>query len=394
MAAARHSGLAWPAGFVAHAGRAGVRAGAGDDVAIIVSRRACASAAVFTRSLFAGPSVALSRDRAAGGHARAVAVVAGNANVATGAGGRTDAAEVAQLAAGAAGIEVGEQLLASTGVIGRRYPMDAIRSHLRGVAQAGPEAWEADAVDVARAIMTTDLVPKTVARSVGAARVVGVAKGVGMIEPDMATMLAFVTTDAEVPAGALDAMWRRAVAATFNCLSIDTDTSTSDTAVVLANGAAGAVPEGALAAALREVCLDLTLQLARDGEGATKLISVNVASARDVDQARRVAKAVVGSPLVKTAVHGADPNWGRVAMAIGKCSEDTDIDPERVVIRFGAVEVYPALPDGDGLAALAGVMGAEHVEIGVELGTGGCEATAYGCDLSAGYVRINADYTT
>jgi glutamate N-acetyltransferase/amino-acid N-acetyltransferase len=212
----------------------------------------------------------------------------------------------------------------------------------------------------------------------------------------MATMLAFVFTDAAVGPADLDRLWRRAVDETFNCLSVDTDTSTSDTAVVLANGLAGPVSEGALSVALREVCLDLTLQLARDGEGATKLLTVSVRAARDGRQARRVAKSIVNSPLVKTAVHGADPNWGRVAMAIGKCQDDTDIDPERVVIRFGDVPAYPA-PAGDqdrALAALSEVMAADHVEIEVELGTGAAEATVYGCDLSDGYVRINADYTT
>jgi glutamate N-acetyltransferase/amino-acid N-acetyltransferase len=221
-----------------------------------------------------------------------------------------------------------------------------------------------------------------------------VAKGVGMIEPDMATMLAFVFTDALVSSEALDRLWRRAVDETFNCLSVDGDTSTSDTAVVLASGAAGPVAEAALTVALREVCLDLTLQLARDGEGATKLLTVTVRAARDPAQARRVAKSILNSPLVKTAVHGADPNWGRVAMAIGKCREEYDVDPERVVIRFGDVEAYPARPAGAGLDDLAAVMKADHVEIDVELGTGRAEATVYGCDLSAEYVRINADYTT
>lgn len=223
---------------------------------------------------------------------------------------------------------------------------------------------------------------------------VGVAKGVGMIEPNMATMLAFVLTDAEVDHPTLDRMWRRAVDETFNCLSVDTDTSTSDTAVVMASGAAGPVPEAALGVALREVCLDLTLQLARDGEGATKLLTVTARAARDRSQARRVAKAILNSPLVKTAVHGADPNWGRVAMAIGKCEDDTDIHPGSVVIRFGGMETYPERPSDEGLRRLSRIMSADHVEIEVELGTGQAEATVFGCDLSAGYVRINADYTT
>jgi glutamate N-acetyltransferase/amino-acid N-acetyltransferase len=379
-----------PRGFVAHTSALGLR-DEGDDFALVLSTVPCASAGVFTQSLFAGPSVLISRPRVAAGRARAVAVVAKNANVATGDQGRRDAEELSRLVAAEVGLDPEEIVLASTGVIGRLYPMDRMRAALVGI---GRSASDADAGRVAAAMMTTDTVAKTAVQTVGPARVVGVAKGVGMIEPDMATMLAFVFTDAAVDAAVLDAMWRRAIDRTFNCLSVDTDTSTSDTAVVLANGAAGAVPEAALSVALQEVCLDLTLQLARDGEGATKLLTVTVRLARDWEQARRVAKSIVNSPLVKTAVHGADPNWGRVAMAIGKCQEEKDIDPERVVIRFGDVEAYPARPGTGGLAQLAAVMGADHVEIDVELHTGTAEATVYGCDLSDGYVRINADYTT
>ena len=215
-----------------------------------------------------------------------------------------------------------------------------------------------------------------------------------MIEPDMATMLAFVFTDAEVALDALDERFRGVVARTFNSLSVDTDTSTSDTAAVLANGAAGTVDLDEFEAALESVCTELTRQLARDGEGATKLLVVDVTAARDDDQARRVAKAIVNSPLVKTAVHGADPNWGRVAMAIGKCSDDTDIDAERVRIRFGDAEVYPTELGDDALAELESYLRGDEVHIGVELGTGDATWRVYGCDLSDGYVRINADYTT
>ena len=386
-----------PGGFRAHTGAAGLR-GDGDDVAIVVAEPGATSAAMFTRSRFAGPSVEVSRARAAAGRARAIVVVAKNANVATGEQGRADTLEVSALAASAAGVEAGEVLIASTGVIGRPYPMDLLRRHFASI--GGSEAFIADAVAVARSMMTTDTHPKVAGREVGAARIVGVAKGVGMIEPDMATMLTFVLTDAAVDAPTLSRLWRRCVDDTFNCLSVDTDTSTSDTAVVVASGAAGPVADADLAVALREVCLDLTLQLARDGEGATRLLTVIVRQARDRDQARRVAKAILNSPLVKTAVHGADPNWGRVAMAIGKCADDVDIDPARVVISFGDLEAYPAMPGPDGLDELAKVMAADHVDIDVALGVltpygpGAGECTVYGCDLSDGYVRINADYTT
>jgi glutamate N-acetyltransferase/amino-acid N-acetyltransferase len=244
--------------------------------------------------------------------------------------------------------------------------------------------------------MTTDTFPKVADAVVAGsgARVVGIAKGVGMIEPDMATMIAVLLTDAALDPIALDTAFRRAVDATFNCVSIDTDTSTSDTAVILASGAAGPVDAAAFDVALGTVCLALTKMIARDGEGAQTLIEVVVDGARDGAQAKRVAKAIVNSPLVKTAVHGADPNWGRVAMAVGKCSDDTDIDQEAVVIRFGGTEVYPRRVDEAGLAALSGYLRGDDVVIHVSLGIADGTATVWGCDLTDGYVRINADYTT
>jgi glutamate N-acetyltransferase/amino-acid N-acetyltransferase len=284
--------------------------------------------------------------------------------------------------------------LASTGVIGRRYPMDRVRAHLRRLAGLARPFGGRDALAAARAIMTTDTVPKVAEAQAGASRVVGIAKGVGMIEPDMATLITLFMTDAEVGGAELDQAFRRVVDRTFNALSIDTDTSTSDTAAIMASGAAGPVPLSDLEAALHAVALSLTRQVARDGEGATTLIEVTVDGAADDAQAKRVAKAIVNSPLVKTAVHGADPNWGRVAMAVGKCSDDTDIEQERVVIRFGAQEVYPRPVDEAGLAALAGYMKGDEVLIHVSLGLGHGAFTVYGCDLSDQYVRINADYTT
>lgn len=394
-----------PAGFRAHAGAAGLRE-EGDDVVVVVNDGPSpASSAVFTRSRFAGPSVVLSRENAVGGRARGVVVVAKNANVATGEQGMADAREVLEHAAAAVGAAPGEMLIASTGVIGRRYPMPLLRAHLDSVAGA---AFDADAVALAGAMMTTDTRPKTATADMttttgGTARVVGIAKGVGMVEPDMATMIAVVFTDAAVEPGALDSAFRGAVDATFNCLSVDTDTSTSDTAIALASGVAGPVDDVELRRALEAVCLDLTLQLARDGEGATKLLTVKVTGARDRAQAKRVAKTILNSPLVKTAVHGADPNWGRVAMAIGKCQDDTDIDPERVRIVFGDLETYPAFPGDAELERLTEIMRADEVTIAVDLGVegGGVEGgvadgacTVYGCDLSREYISINADYTT
>jgi glutamate N-acetyltransferase/amino-acid N-acetyltransferase len=220
------------------------------------------------------------------------------------------------------------------------------------------------------------------------------AQGVGMIEPDIATHLSQLYTDGEITSGELDAMYRRVVDRTFNCVSIDTDTSTSDTSIVMASGAAGPVAPTELEDALHQVALELTKGIARDGEGANSLVEVHVDLARDVAQAKRVAKAVVNSPLVKTAVHGGDPNWGRVAMAIGKCSDDTDIDQAAVIIRFGDTEVYPRLLDDDALAGLSAYMHGTDVRIHISLHTGSADATVWGCDLSDTYVRFNADYTT
>jgi glutamate N-acetyltransferase/amino-acid N-acetyltransferase len=223
--------------------------------------------------------------------------------------------------------------------------------------------------------------------------VVGVAKGVGMIEPDMATLLTWVFTDAEVDLASLDHAFRDALEHSFNALSIDGDTSTSDSAAVFASGAAGPVDRDTFSTALREVCLDLALQIARDGEGATKLLEVRVDGARDMALAKKVAKSIVNSPLVKTAVHGADPNWGRVAMAIGKVYDD-DLGPDHTVIRFGELEVYPKALDDSALDALSAVMRSDHVLVHVTVGAGPGASTVYGCDLSREYIAINADYTT
>lgn len=389
------SGVPLPQGFTAHVANIGIKDHT-DDFVVIASDRPSAASAVFTRSRFAGPSVEVSREHAADGTLQAVVVVSKNANVATGPQGLADARELADGVAAAVGCGADDVLVTSTGVIGRPYPMARVRDHLRGLARPFTGT---DAVAAAVGMMTTDTHPKTAHATVathdgGTASVVGLAKGVGMIEPDMATMLAFVVTDAGVERKELDRCFRWVVARSFNSLSVDTDTSTSDTAAVLANGAAGAVDSALLESALLEVCVNLTRQLARDGEGASTLLLVTVEGGRDEDQCRRVAKAVVNSPLVKTAVHGADPNWGRVAMAVGKCSEDTDIDQARVRIRFGDREVYPAEVTDADLAGLQDYLRGEEVHIGVDLGIGTAAWTVYGCDLTDGYVRINADYTT
>jgi glutamate N-acetyltransferase/amino-acid N-acetyltransferase len=385
--------ISLPAGFGAYVANVGIKDDTDDLVVVATSGGPVPAAGVFTRSRFAGPSVAISRRNVADGRAAAVVVVSKNANVANGAVGEADGWALVEAVAERLGCDPGDLLVASTGVIGRRYPMDRL---LAGVAAMPSTLTGTDLSSAARGMMTTDTVEKVAAATVGAgpARVVGMAKGVGMIEPDMATMIAVLLTDAAVGPADLDAAFRRVVDRTFNCVSIDTDTSTSDTAVVLASGAAGPVSLTELEAALASVAESLTRQIARDGEGATKLIEVVVDAARDRAQAKRVAKAIVNSPLVKTAVHGADPNWGRVAMAIGKCQDDTDIDQARVMIRFGTHEMYPRSVDAAELAALSEYLRGDEVRIHVSLGTGTDACTVWGCDLTAGYVRINADYTT
>jgi glutamate N-acetyltransferase/amino-acid N-acetyltransferase len=381
-----------PRGFSAYVANIGIK-DASNDLTLVVAEKTCAATGVFTQSRFAGPSVILSRENIADLSARAVVVISKNANVATGAEGMSNACEVVNAVAQKIGCEAKDVLIASTGVIGRQYPMDNVRTGLAAIPQVFEEA---SADEVARGIMTTDTVHKTAEAVIAGstARVVGVAKGVGMIEPNMATLITMMFTDADIDKTSLDQIFRRVIDKTFNCVSIDTDTSTSDTAIILASGAAGSVDIANFEQALSEVALSLTKQVARDGEGAEKLLEVCVDGARDVRQAKLVAKSIVNSPLVKTAVHGADPNWGRVAMAIGKCSDENDIDESKVVIRFGTQEVYPTFIDATGLDALSKYMHNDTVRIHVTLHTGNAESTVWGCDLTDGYVRINADYTT
>ena len=381
-----------PLGFHSYVANIGIKDST-DDFTLVVADATCAAAGVFTQSRFAGPSVLVSREHIANLSARAVVVISKNANVATGAEGLNNAREIVGGVATALACDPTDVLVASTGVIGRQYPMTQVRSGLKSI----PKQLTATSAEaVANGIMTTDTVHKVAEATISgsSARVVGVAKGVGMIEPNMATLITMIFTDALIAPADLDQVFRKVIDHTFNCVSIDTDTSTSDTAIVLASGAAGAVEIDAFQAALHEVALSLTKQVARDGEGAEKLIEVLVDGAKDRDQAKTVAKAIVNSPLVKTAVHGADPNWGRVAMAIGKCSQYTDIDQDSVVIRFGPQEVYPTQVDANGLENLSQYMRGKDVLIHVSLGTGTSDATVWGCDLTDGYVRINADYTT
>ncbi|MSZ96502.1 MAG: bifunctional glutamate N-acetyltransferase/amino-acid acetyltransferase ArgJ [Actinobacteria bacterium] len=381
-----------PLGFSSFVTNVGVKDST-KDFTVVMADGPCAASGVFTQSRFAGPSVVISRRHVENLSARAVVVISKNANVATGPEGIAHAEEVAASVAAKLGIDTSDVLIASTGVIGRQYPIDNIRAGISGLPFPLPDN---DADDVARGIMTTDTVHKISSATVpgSEARIVGVAKGVGMIEPNMATLIAMIFTDADIAPKDLNTIFRGVINQTLNCVSVDTDTSTSDTAIILASGKAGPVDSDAFTQALHSVLLDLTKAIARDGEGAETLIEVVVDAARNAEQAKTVAKSIVNSPLVKTAVHGADPNWGRVAMAVGKCSQYTDIDQEKVVIRFGTQEVYPTQVTEAGLEKLSQYMRGADVTIHVSLATGTSSATVWGCDLTDGYVRINADYTT
>jgi len=380
-----------PQGFVAVAKNIGIKDDT-LDLTVIHSTVRARAAAVFTRSRFPGAPVIVGRAHISDGFAQAIVVNSKNANVATGQRGIDDAVETCRLVAHELGIDPRDVLPFSTGVIGRPLPMDKIRAGLQGIrGELQPNNLEL----AARAIMTTDAYPKYTSRQVGSAVIAGIAKGAGMIEPNMATMLAYVLTDAELPPQALHSMLRRTVDRSFNAVSVDTDTSTSDTVVLMANGLAGPVHRRAFEEALLEVCEYLAREIARNGEGATKLLTVQVNGARHTRQAKRIAKAVVNSPLVKTAVYGCDPNWGRVVMAVGKCADERDIEPNRVTIRFGSYPVFQlGSPVECDLEVLRRYLGQSEVEIGVDLGIGSASARVWGCDLTEGYIKENAYYTT
>jgi glutamate N-acetyltransferase/amino-acid N-acetyltransferase len=400
----RETGVCAPSGFVAGAAAADIRDHGGDgrlDVAIVRSQRPCQAAGVFTRNLVKAAPVVISQLTLRQGRVQAVLFNSGNANACTGVQGFRDALAMCKAAGDACDLDPAQILVCSTGVIGRPMPMSRVLGGVRAAAAAlGPEAGDG----VARAIMTTDTVPKQAVRRVeiGGRPVVvgGVAKGSGMIHPDMATLLALVTTDAPVADGVLQPLLRRVTDQTFNCVTVDGDTSTNDTLLMLANGAAGGEPVsaggGGLAAletAVLEVCDELAEMVAADGEGATRHFRVEVRGAATVEQARLAARTVAGSPLVKTAIHGCDPNWGRIVAAVGRSGAAFVLDRCRVVIGGIPVFVGGAPVDAD-LEVIRCIFGGRRVDLGIDLGAGEAVGHAWGCDLSDGYVRINADYTT
>ncbi len=395
-------GVTAPAGFLAGAVYAGLQQPAPDqrDLGALWSKRPCAAAARFTTNrVVAAPVIVSRRHLARGQPLRGAVFNAGNANACTGPEGLRAAEEMAALAARRLGCAPEELIVASTGVIGVPLDMEKVRAGL-----ARLEVSRDGGAAMARAIMTTDLRPKQAAVELDLGgrpvRVGGVAKGSGMIHPDLATMLAFLTTDAPLSMAQADALLGPAVDASFNMITVDGDTSTNDMVLLLANGAAGGMPEALtaadlarLGAALEWVCVQLAKAIAADGEGATRLIEVRIEGARDLAEARRAARTVAGSSLVKAAVYGADPNWGRIVAALGRAG--VTLDPDVIDVDIGPVAVARqgrGVPF-DAQAARAALQPPE-VQIHAHLHQGDGAATAWGCDLTEQYVVINSAYTT
>jgi glutamate N-acetyltransferase/amino-acid N-acetyltransferase len=392
-------GITFARGFVAGAVAAGVKHAGTErlDVALIASTEEhCHAAAVFTTNQVIAAPCVVTRKHVAKGHLRGIVVNSGNANACTGPQGEQDAVAMAARAAAVLRVDPHQVAVASTGVIGVPLPMDRILPGIERVvlSQAG---WD----DASRAIMTTDTRPKVAQREVtlsgGAVRIGGIAKGAGMIHPNMATLLTFVTTDALIDSAALRPMLRSAADDSFNAISVDGDTSTNDTLLVLANGASGVrvgtVDGPAFLDALTAVCLELARAIVADGEGVTKVFEIRVTGAASDGDARAAARTVTTSNLVKTAIHGADPNWGRILAAAGRSG--AKLDAARASIRIGGVSVYDrGAPCPFDAGAVRASFAKSDIAIELDLGLGEATARAWGTDLSAEYVRINADYTT
>ena len=370
------------------------------DLTFVELAQGTSVAGVFTKSLCASSEVELGREAVKSGNARALIVNAGNSNAFTGWRGREAVEAIQQKVSDTLGCAQTEVFVSSTGVIGVPLPIDKARAGIAAAVEADPCGWE----DAANAINTTDTFAKGAYASamIGDTRVelCGIIKGSGMIAPDMATMLGYVFTDANVAPAFLQELLERANAATFSCITVDGDTSTSDTVMVFATGKADHTRiEGwdspgadAFAAALNDVCRNLAQLVVRDGEGATKFITIRVSGAASDDSARRVGLSIANSPLVKTAIAGEDANWGRVVMAVGKAGEPADRD--RLSIAFGGIwTAKNGVPvDGYDEAPVAEHLKGQEIDITVDLGIGDGKATVWTCDLTHGYIAINADY--
>jgi glutamate N-acetyltransferase/amino-acid N-acetyltransferase len=397
-------GVCAPRGFRAGAAAAHVRNDGDEqrlDIALVRSDLPCVAAGVFTRNTVKAAPVVISQLTLRQGRVQSVVINSGNANACTGPQGFRDALQMCKAAADAADLDPAQVLVCSTGVIGRPMPMDRV---VAGIAAAAQALDAGGGIAAAQAIMSTDTVVKqaVATRDIAGRRITvgGMAKGAGMIHPDMATLLAVVTSDAPVAAGVLQPLLQRVADQTFNCVTVDGDTSTNDTVLLLANGAAGGEPFAAgspelaaLESAVLEVCDSLSEQVVADAEGGTKHFRVEVRGAADVAQARVAARTVAASPLVKTAIHGGDPNWGRIVAALGRSGAQFSLDTCTVSVG-GVVVLAEGTPVDADLDAVRTVFSRPRIDIDVDLGAGAAVGHAWGCDLSAEYVHINADYTT
>ncbi|MFC1704961.1 bifunctional glutamate N-acetyltransferase/amino-acid acetyltransferase ArgJ [Nanoarchaeota archaeon] len=358
------------------------------DFAVIYSSKVCNVAAVYTQNEVKGAPLYVNMEHLKDGKAQAIVVNSGISNVSTGQQGLDDAHEMTSLVAKELGINKEDVLVASTGLIGAVLPMDTIREGVKGIKDELSKNSAA-----AEAIMTTDLIKKEFTIKVGNATIGAIAKGAGMIHPNMATMLAFIMTDAEISSDKLKKMLKKSVDKSFNMLSIDQDMSTSDMTIIMANGLAGKVDEIKFQEALDKVCIYFAKLMAKDGEGATTAITVNVQGAKTEEAAKKAAKSIINSNLVKCAVFGNDPNWGRIIGALG-CA-GVGIDPNKVDIGFGDMKIAE-----NGLATdfdkkkASNMLKEKEIIINIDLKQGKHNATAYGCDLTYDYVKINAEYHT
>ena len=396
-----NGGITAPRGFSAGSAECGIKHVGRPDLTIIVSDRTASCAGMFTTNRIKGAPVLVSRRNVQNGAARAIIANSGNANTCNGEDGLSAAAAMTVETARLIGCDSSEVLVASTGVIGRPFPIEKVVAGIpRAVAALSPDGGAL----AARAIMTTDTVPKEISVEFDSGevpiRIGAIAKGSGMIRPDMATMLCFITTDADIEPSALRKALRHAVSASFNCITVDGDMSTNDTVVVLANGRAGNLTIKSrsrafdvFTEALTEVCLRMAKALVRDGEGATKFITLRVSGAASKEEARQVGMAIANSPLVKTAFYGNDPNWGRIICAAGYSG--VAVDESLITIAVNGVQLFDTgrvIPIDD--AEMRKQLSGREIQVDVGLGMGQAESAIYSTDMSHDYIKINAEYTT
>lgn len=397
----KNAGVTYPLGFTAAGVRAGIKKNGNLDVAVIYTEKEAAVAGVFTKNLVAAAPVHVSKVVVGTGSAHAIVANAGCANACTGEQGLRDAEKMTEIAAQELNCRSDDVIVASTGVIGVNLPMDKMES---GIKDAVKNLSREGSVNAGNAIITTDTYSKACATEIQIGgkevRFGAIAKGSGMIQPNMATMLCFITTDAAIEQKLLQEALSEITEVSFNMISVDGDMSTNDMVTVLANGAAENPKITSknedyekFYSALKNICTELSKRIAADGEGATKFLTINVNGAENFGDAKQVAMSIAKSPLVKTAFFGEDPNWGRVICAVGYSG--VKILPEKTVVKFGDIPVYAhgvgAKFDED---ALRKVMAEKDIVIDIELGLGENSATVWSCDLSYGYVKINGEYTT